>query len=660
MYNLNLNAMKRILLGVLVSLFAVSVMAQTPKETVGVPQKYVIDMPVNLTVPMNYVVGQPIKQVNKMGRAITIIPTGGISANAYGLYAGGKTALWACPTLNAVSFIHRAGATPGSGFLEADISKDGGATWLGAQGPTYSPDNVVHFNARYPQAVIYNPTGNTNPDNAYVISMAATLDASNDAWGGVGYGTYKIDGTSTLQGSLTSGNGVYNLIPTAMTINSDGKVLGADACIPGALDYNDTLVFYKGAFNATTQEMEFTTQLQYFHCSDGSTLSTAEKEWPVEIKVAFHPTNPNIGYMATITHTDITLVPEEGYYPVILKTTDGGATWGAPIAIPLKNFGDLISQSFISDQELADLFSPGLPPDRADMWFRTAFDMDFVVDGNGNPHIAVAIFPGDNGRGLTSFSVYGSSDPKAMFDIWSPDGGTTWEAQMLGRLMTFRGTFVDISEDTRPQAATTADGSKVFFSWIDTDTIKFPSAVGVAPTNVLPDIFVVGFDPVNDKITPVMNVTDGTIADGAAFMGTMSQFVFGNTGSYKIPLVFQDMDPANPLGQVTFKYVHGFEILDADFKPIGIENTTAQNFSVSQNYPNPFNGFTNIDVNLLEGASVNFAVHNLMGQLVYSKDYGFVAPGAHKIEFNASLNSGIYVYTVQVGNETIVRKMTVK
>jgi hypothetical protein len=648
--------MKKILLFGLVSLFAVSVMAQTSKETVSKPNKRIVDVTVNQTLPMNTVVAQPVKSINKDGRAITIIPTGGTSGNAYGLYAGGKTALWADPALNTVSFIHRGAATPGSGFLTYDISKDGGATWTGNLGPVYSPDNVTHFNARYPQGLIYNPAANTNPDNAYLVSFAATLDGSNGgSWGGVGYGTYKLDGNSNLQGSLTSVNGIYHLIPTALSINSNGAVLGVDANIVNAVDYNDTILLYKGAFNATTQEVEFNVVKHHFYCTDGSLLTTLEKESPVEIKTAFHPTDPNIGYIAMVTHSDITLVPEEGYYPVVLKTTDGGATWSAPIPIPLKNFGDLISQDFLPDQDLIDFFDPNPVPARSDLWFRTAFDLDLVVDGDGNPHIAVVVGLGDNGLGLTSFSVWGGGAMAGMFDIYSPDGGTTWDAKLLMRLMNFRGAFADISEDPRPQAATNATGTKVFFSWLNTDTNTFGSGV----TNVNPDIWVRGFDPATGNLTPIYNVTAGTSADGAAYMGTMSQWVLQSGSTYKIPLVYQDFPPATPTNPATFYYVHGFEITDADFTS-SVENIKGNNLMVSQNYPNPFDGLTNIDVAMQHAGNLSVVIHNLMGQVVHRNDLGFVSAGNHKIQISTELTTGIYTYTVLAGDASVTRKMSVK
>ncbi len=666
MFNLKkINAMKRFLLCAMVSLFTVTVMAQSATETVKHQQKRHADVVIHETLPINVVTPPPpVKQINKQGRAVTIIATGGTAANAYGLYNGGKTALWVDPVLNAISFIHRAEATPGSGFLMVDKSVDGGATWTGNLGPVYSPDELIHYSARYPQGLIYNPTGNTNPDNAYFVYMAPTLDGTNDNWGGNCFGTYKLDGTSNLQTSVTTTPPlIYYYVPTGMTINTAGTVFGVDNSVNWGVTpsvYNDSLMVYKGVFNPTTQEFEFEVKHQYFLCSKANQVSTLEDQRPAEMRIAFHPTDPNIGYIAVLAHTDPAIQADEGHYPSVLKTTDGGATWSAPIPVPLKNIGDLISPYFISDTELANMFSPNPAPPRSDIWFRAGFDLDLVVDANGNPHMSMPIFCGDNGRGLSAFSVWGNyntnnmPEPKAIFNIYSPDGGLTWDAVMLGRLMTFRGTFGDIDEDNRPQASRTPDGSKVFFSWNDTDTNLF-SGVG----NANPDIHVAGFNPVNRERTPAFNVTAGTNADGAAYQGTMSEIAFGNTGTYTIPLLYQDF--ASVATTATFYYINGFEIKDTDFDPtIGMYPSGNSAFAVSQNYPNPFNGTTNISVTIPTPANVSLIVHNLMGQEVYQKNYSQLAAGTHKLELGHEFNTGIYTYTVQAGDASVTKKMMVK
>ncbi|MFO7722938.1 MAG: T9SS type A sorting domain-containing protein, partial [Bacteroidales bacterium] len=116
---------------------------------------------------------------------------------------------------------------------------------------------------------------------------------------------------------------------------------------------------------------------------------------------------------------------------------------------------------------------------------------------------------------------------------------------------------------------------------------------------------------------------------------------------------------SNPLGQATFYYVDGFEITDADFTS-SVKNNPANNLAVSQNYPNPFNGATSIDVTMQKAGNLSLLVHNLMGQVVHSNDLGFVSAGNHTIQISAELSTGIYTYTVQAGDASVTRKMSVK
>ncbi len=633
--------------------FAFFLTAQTTSRVEHRVSNPIADVTTHHTIPMNTVLGQPIQQVNADGMAVTIIPTGQ-AANAYGLYHGGKTALWADNDLNTVVFFHRA-VTPGSGFVKIDISTDGGATWVSDAGPVFSPDNVVHFNARYPQGVIYNPTGNTNPDNAYAVHASATLDGSafDGSWGGLGYGTYIIDSSAApKQGSLTSGGNVNISVPDAMTINGDEVFLVNDVY---RTDFMDSLHLIKGTWNATNNEFDFNISFIDFQTADAAQLSDGTKPYPADIKIAFSPTNSQVGYISTISFMDTASQADEGYYPVFLKTTDGGATWSNPIEVPLKDLGDLTSPDFISDAELTDWF--GTLPNRQDLWFRTYFYTDLVVDANGNPHMAVPIVLGNNGGALTPFSVY---DPvngglAGMFDIYSTDGGATWDAKFLGRLMSMRGEFGGITEDNRPQASVTADGSKVFISWLDTDTITF----GSTNSNANPDIFLRGFDPIADVLTPIYNVTQGTFADGACYMGTQSHFVFGTTGTYTIPFMYQDFDPTNAASLTTFYYIHGVEITDGDFS--GIESQNIVNAAVSQNYPNPFDNTTSVDVKLEKAAPVKFVVANIMGQVVHENDLGKLPAGNHTINFDGSkLTSGIYFYSVMAGNSKVTKKMNIR
>lgn len=77
------------------------------------------------------------------------------------------------------------------------------------------------------------------------------------------------------------------------------------------------------------------------------------------------------------------------------------------------------------------------------------------------------------------------------------------------------------------------------------------------------------------------------------------------------------------------------------------------------NYPNPFNPTTNITYQLPETGRVNVGVYDITGRRVQTLVDGVQKAGIHTIQFNASqLSTGIYLYKIQWGSKSIVRKMT--
>ncbi len=81
-------------------------------------------------------------------------------------------------------------------------------------------------------------------------------------------------------------------------------------------------------------------------------------------------------------------------------------------------------------------------------------------------------------------------------------------------------------------------------------------------------------------------------------------------------------------------------------------------FEVAQNYPNPFNPVTNISFNLPEASNVTLYIFNAIGQQVKAINAGYKEAGKHTLEFDGSnLNSGVYFYKVEAGNNSMIRKM---
>lgn len=91
----------------------------------------------------------------------------------------------------------------------------------------------------------------------------------------------------------------------------------------------------------------------------------------------------------------------------------------------------------------------------------------------------------------------------------------------------------------------------------------------------------------------------------------------------------------------------------------GSEENLPREFSLSQNYPNPFNPTTSIRYSLPETAEVVLDVFNIQGQRVARLVNGRQQAGEYAISFDASrLASGIYIYRLKAGNQTLSRKMT--
>ena len=87
-------------------------------------------------------------------------------------------------------------------------------------------------------------------------------------------------------------------------------------------------------------------------------------------------------------------------------------------------------------------------------------------------------------------------------------------------------------------------------------------------------------------------------------------------------------------------------------------------FSLGANYPNPFNPATTIPLAVPTGAGdVELAIYNVLGQPVRQVWNGALAAGEHRLgwdgrdELGQPVAAGVYLYRLQVGEQTRIRKM---
>jgi hypothetical protein len=598
----------------------------------------------------------------------------GTSTNAYGYgYGGGQKAIIdANNDINVISHIHRMGGTldPGgySGDLGVDVSLDGGMTWTTMNeiytstisGGTYNTDA-----ARYPNHGIYNPAGNTNPEDAYITFFAPNLDGSNaaDSWGGYSFGRARVnDYTDTTKHLQASASPYYQYIPEAYDVSNTGIAIAVDVnqdWSSGSVVYMGSLIVNRGEWDEGIGDFVWEKSLIDFPVNAATTR-------PVHVSFAWAP-DGQTGWIGVVTDNDMVapMYDLHYFYPVFLKTTDGGLTWSDPIAVQLDGPDGLYGVlNYLSDQQITDLYEPPAPA-RDEIPYTTAFDCDLVVDNWGNPHFATMIGVGAS----TEYSIISASEYFAAFDIFSVDGGTTWEAYNCGKANQFRGTFgTDYEEDNRIQASSTQDGKKVFITWLDT-------RLEGAEENNAPDIFIRGIEPnvppfaykftgdADGEDMPV-NVTTFSEAMWQAYFNATSRFTLDDgNGNYTVPMSYQQMTtPFDPTLPVQFKYIQDFIFTDADFIFTSVDEQEVKSItSVSQNYPNPFSKTSTVRVNLEEKANLKLVVTNIMGQQVMQIERGNVPAGMYDFTIEGSkLGNGIYFYTVYAGQESVTRKMIVE
>ena len=581
------------------------------------------------------------------GRAATYVPIG-VSGNAYGLYGNPRTYLWADPSLNSVTFAHRMTGgveVDGNSRFAYDVSTDGGSTWTNnvhVYSPTGPGLQYPQDGGRYPQGAIINPEGNTDPANAYYSYFGPTLDNTNGNWGGFAYGSNPLTATdpaTPTQNNLTSGGDFWRLIPDAYTVTTKGEAWYVDGNYEGAdYVYNGTMILGRGGI----EDGEIVMNEEIIDMfSNGEGIN--------DMKIAFGPDGMT-GYIVVMTDLASDPVPYTSYHPVMLKTTDGGDSWSEPMSVQFGGVDGIESLKYYWSDEILesiDVYGPGF--NRDEVYYNMGFSVDLIVDGQGNPHLTGIIAIGSED------GWYPGEGTMATWHVYSQDGGTTWDATALYDNIFFDGDIGGLGIWNRPYAASTQDGHYLFFSWIDTD-------LDGAEANTNPNIFVVGYDSEDHFYTEVDNVTELSLYWFSAFYGTMAQNVFatenGSVWECEIPFMFTEYTvPGDPAAEMNFYYIDGYTM----DMPVGISNNEAiADFSVAQNSPNPAVNNTSILVTTDAPGVINLRVSNILGQVVNQQSVSNSAL-AHTFNVDVSnLDSGIYFYTIEIGNSSITKKMLVK
>lgn len=446
----------------------------------------------------------------------------GSATNMFTLIRNSTSSIAASKTLNTVAFIHRNDAVAfggNSGQLRFDLSTNGGASWTNNLG-VITPVNTRL--SRYPNIAIYNPAANTNTSNAYIAYMAPTIDASTSAWNGVATGVSKFNVTGVTETYNQNGIGT-TWQPSSMCTGSTGIFWAIDV-----LSTSNGFNIYKGTWNSTTSDVVW---------NINTTLSPSYSYLPsfvdMDFNIAFDPTGTN-GWVCFAGH--LTAGPsDQTLYPILYKTTDGGSTWSGPIAVDVTKFSCITSNTVSGS---LPSMSPG---------------SDLIVDVNGNPHIVTSL-------GNSSSYIFNYSQWHHMYDITLKNG--LWVAYDLGNALAGQYTpATGASQWLSPQAARTADGTKIFCLWTDNTSYSLGGA------NSSPDLFGKAFNVTSGQWTPTKNFSScNATAAGKIFFPHVAQEVLEpSSTSFLVPTIYGEMTSNDPNFLANFKYLDNVSFSTSDF-----------------------------------------------------------------------------------------------
>ncbi|MEI7801842.1 MAG: hypothetical protein WCI97_04300, partial [Bacteroidota bacterium] len=248
------------------------------------------------------------------------------SYNIFGVLTSYQQCLTGDYDLNMISFTHRQCASfPGnSGLIQTSFSLDGGTTWDTSL--VIQNDSSQH--SRYPSGGIYNPSGNTNPNNAFAVISGPITDGTS--WVGNYFCSSQLDGTNNDQQFELNGNtGVtfQHMARIGFTTTAQAKayVLGSDydynAAAGTIIPFNG-IILNTGSFNSGTNSFDWNRTKLYNPFShdpaDGS------QNFGNFGSIAFSADGMT-GFIVQLGRDS--LVDHNYIQPLIYKTTDAGANW---------------------------------------------------------------------------------------------------------------------------------------------------------------------------------------------------------------------------------------------------------------------------------------------------------------------------------------------
>jgi hypothetical protein len=632
------------------------------------------------------------------------------SMNIYGVIISYCKPLQWNDELDAVSFVHRKSpsytfsplpaSTAATGAMVAEITTDCGTSWDSTA--LFSDDN---FWGRYPGGAIYNPTGNTDISNAYIVGAGPTTGAGSVTWIGNFYASKQL-GSANYNNAPSTVPNAQQVMATAppfapgvpsrhdfsaygFSATDDGK-MRVLAGITGA-SADTAVMLMTGTFNNGV----FDWAGQVFDPPTTIDATSGDENWVSRPIMAWNEQG-NVGYVVIMGSRLGATGSNVGYQPIVYKTTNSGSTWSLESAINFNSgaFDDVKAKLWPVNTD-TNLIVPNF------YWLE---GIDCSVDMNNKLHVFTSLVghPSDHPDSLNYISQWttekyrwphapivnnGPAVHPYLWDFvydgtstttptWShmlidsmptegPQAGTTgagyqdnpWDADPSNSNSKVR-------IDARLQMSRTPDGKHLLYTWSESDTAYTDNQ---KKWNNLPNIRARLYDVENAVLsTTEIDLTvdaQGDVANHAMYQFISPKFKLlsktTTTINVDLPVTCSN---SSPYSQLT-RNLHWYACANMDFarpNTIGIgENklNTTDNISI---YPNPAKNNTTIKVNLTTASNMQVEVLNTLGQIVKStKGQGQVGDNTLSVDLNG-LSSGVYLVNVKVNNSTSTKKLIIE
>jgi hypothetical protein len=583
----------------------------------------------------------------------------GTSVNSYTLLSGENHNLTAVPALNLVMFTHRAGGPYGGngGDLRCHFTTDYGLTWDSVVFPQADASHLM----RYPGGAVYNPSGNTTPDNAYVVVSGPMTDGSTSGFGWINsyFTSNKFDETVQNVDYVPMLPDTFAPAYLNLNVYDGGKVRVGGVAMVEATSGSQYHFTRSGVFAGNT--ITWNGYNRIYNLFKKRTFSNAKHNYTFNSNIIFE-NNGDTGYFYTIGRDSLN-DPNNASQPIVWKTNDGGVIWNK---LPVYDF------SFV--QVLQDSLWPTKLTwgDPVNQVIRPEFpagataeegSVPCAIDAHGNLHLG-CIVEGCSSSDPDSLDYRYILQPFMLFDITLSPAGI-WG----GNFVSYLGSKVVRPEDGSWGSGSDAvgwdhsihitrspDGNKIFYTWLDTDTVFWSGGYNIAP-----DIMGTGFDIATGEHTIVKNFTKGGNYDALNFFMNNSDVALVSGSTYKIPTTLCERG-STPDQPVYHLFIDGVAWDQSDFSlNPGIKENSTADMATVRLYPNPVCDYLLVNLDLKQKSNIDVAMINLVGQQVFSKSYGTLDAGSQKLRINTSnFNSGIYFISIRTGNKVITNKIIVE